>query len=117
MSSSKAGSFLLPRVWSLKLGPIPNGAIRYRGMGFVALNKTSYNVLPRASHLILYQFFSIKSITPFVMLQDHDFSKAGSEDSGFDENKSELDLEKERRLKNDKYDLALEVGIRLKLHL
>lgn len=49
------------------------------------------------------------------MRQDHDeLSKEGSEDSGFDESKSELDLDKERRLKNDKYDLALEVGIRLK---
>lgn len=51
------------------------------------------------------------------MLQDHDFSKAGSEDSGFDESKSELDLDKERRLKNDKYDLALEAGIRLQPHI
>lgn len=38
-----------------------------------------------------------------------EFSDDGSEDSGFEESVSATDHTKEQRLKNDKYDMALEV--------
>lgn len=39
-----------------------------------------------------------------------EFSDDGSEDSGFEESVSPTDHAKEQRLKNDKYDMALEVS-------
>ena len=54
---------------------------------------------------------SDKQSTPNRRKQDpREFSDDGSEDSGFEESVSPTDHTKERRLKNDKYDMALEVS-------
>eukprot|EP00752_Nemacystus_decipiens_P005915 g5346.t1 len=44
------------------------------------------------------------------MADPREFSDDGSEDSGFEESGSPTDHTKEQRLKNDKYDMALEVS-------
>lgn len=46
----------------------------------------------------------------FAWQDTGEFSAAESEDSGFEESTSPNDRKKEQNLKNDKYDMALEVG-------
>lgn len=65
----------------------------------------SYNVQCLGDNLQLLYTSTLARID-----QDpREFSDDGSEDSGFEESVSPTDHTKEQRLKNDKYDMALEV--------
>lgn len=61
---------------------------------------------PRRVELVLY--------VPYKLSQDPgEFSDGDSEDSGFEESVDANDRKKEKRLENNKYDMALEVNGRI----